>query len=273
LGHNFYNSSIKRYTAIFGTLFNDIIIERRTDNGTIEKRFKVPLDLAPYQKFLTKLKQDPDLNKPAAIQLPRMSYEITSIDYDSDNKLGNHGQRVSENRSNKNVLKTKYTPVPYNIQFSLYIMTKYTEDGNQIVEQILPFFRPDWTSSVEILPNEPGYYIDVPVTLNSVTMDDAYEGSYEERRVILWTLTFTMQCQFFGPVYERKVIKFIETNFYTDTDMRGEEPQERFTIQPGLDEDGNPTRDINETIPYQEINESDNWDYIVQFYDEKDLKK
>lgn len=270
MGHEFYNESLKRYTAIFGTLFNDIIISRKNEQGVNEKRFKVPIEYAPFQKFLTKMQQDPDLARPVAIQLPRMSYEITSIDYDSNNKLGNQGQRYQTSRSNQNVLKTKYTPVPYNVQFSLYVMTKYSEDGNKIIEQILPFFRPDWTSSVEILPNEPGYFIDVPVVLNSVTMEDAFEGSYEERRVILWTLTFTMQCQFFGPVYEKKLIKFVETNFYTD--FQNDEPQEQITVQPGLDVDGNPTTDINLTIPYQNINKDDNWDYIVQFHDEKDLK-
>lgn len=265
-GHEFYNESVKKYTAIFGTLFNDIIISRKDDLGNIEKRFKVPIDYAPYQKFLIKLKQDPDLNKPAAIQLPRMAYEITSINYDAENKIGNQGFR---NRNSTGSIR--YTGVPYNIEFSLYILTKYIEDGNKIVEQILPFFRPDWTPTVQFFPDEPNYLIDVPVILNSVTTEDAYEGNFEERRVTMWTLTFTMRAQFFGPALQRKLIKFITVNTYPKLEGNDTLPDNRITVQPGMDANNNPTTDINNTIPYSQIDSDDNWAYIVQIFDKEEL--
>ena len=263
LGHHFDNKSIKKYTAIFGTLFNDITISRKNEAGVTEKRFKVPIDYAPYQKFLSKLEQDPNLDRPMAIQLPRMSYEITNIEYDAENKFGNHGFK---NRGPNN---SRHTPVPYQIQFSLYVMTKYLEDGNQIVEQIVPFFRPDWTSTVQFFPEDPDYLVDVPLVLNSVTTEDAYEGNYEERRVTMWTLTFTMHVKFFGPVVNRKLIKFVTVNTYA-TDQataEGQLPDSVITVQPGMDINGNPTTDINNTIPWQQIEKDDDWDYIVQIVD------
>jgi len=264
LGFEFDNQSIKKYTALFGTLFNDIVISRKDDAGATQKRFKVPLDFAPYQRFLTKLKQDPNLDKPAAIQLPRMTYEITDINYDSVNKVGNHG--IKRRGSSAAV---QYTPVPYNIEFSLYILTKYTQDGNQIVERILPFFRPDWTSSVQMLPDYPDYLLDVPLVLNSVSSEDGYEAGFEERRVIMWTLTFTMKVKFFGPVYPKKLIKFVKVNTWA-TDHASADPENPdlvITVQPGLDANGNPTTDINTTIPYLDIGPNDDWDYIVQITD------
>lgn len=262
-GYEFYNESVKKYTAIFGTIFNDIVISRKNELGVIEKRFKVPIDYAPYQKFLVKLKQDPDLNRPVAITLPRMSYEITAIEYDAENKVGNHGWR------NRTGSAAQYTPVPYNIQFSLYILTKYIEDGNKIVEQILPFFRPEWTSTVQFFPEEPNILLDVPLILNSVTTEDAYEGSFEERRVTMWTLTFTMKAKFFGPVFPRKLIKFVKVNTWaTDAEHADATPDSIIRVQPGLDINGNPTTDINSTIPYLQINRDDDWAYIVQITDE-----
>lgn len=263
LGQTFYNASIKKYTAIFGTLFNDIIIERKNDSGVVEKSFKVPIDYAPYQKFLTKLKQDPDLDKPVAITLPRMTYEITAIEYDAENKVGNHG--ISRRGSSA----AQYTPVPYNIEFTLYVLTKYVEDGNKIVETILPFFRPDWTSTVQFFPDDPQILLDVPLILNSVSTEDGYESNYEDRRVVMWTLTFTMKAKFFGPVYPKKLIKFVKVNTWA-TDQASADPENPdavITVQPGLDIDGNPTTDINSTIPYLDINSDDDWAYIVQITD------
>ncbi|AGR47749.1 hypothetical protein PHIM7_84 [Sinorhizobium phage phiM7] len=267
LGYEWYNESLKKYTAIFGTLFNDVIISRKNDAGVVEKRFKVPIDFAPYQKFLIKLKQDPDLNKPAAIQLPRMAYEITSYAYDAENKIGNQGFRTRNNTGS-----VRYTGVPYNIEFSLYILTKYIEDGNKIVEQILPFFRPDWTSTVQFFPDDPTYLIDVPLVLNSVTQEDAYEDSFEERRVIMWTLNFTMRAQFFGPNIQRKLIKFVKVDTYPKLEDNDVLPDSRITVQPGMDADGNPTTDINSTIPYLQIDPDDDWAYIVQMYDKDELQ-
>lgn len=263
-GHEFYNESIRKYVAIFGTLFNDIIITRNTGAGVTEKRFKVPIDYAPYQKFLAKVKQDPDLNRPAAIVMPRMTYEITNIEYNADAKVGNHGFRNNGSSS------SRFTPAPYKISFNLYVLSKYVEDGNKIVEQIIPFFRPDWTSKVQFFPDDPNFLIDVPLFLDSIVTEDGYEGDFEERRIVMWTLSFTMSVQFFGPKYTRKLIKFVKVNTWA-TDQANADPDSPdmvITVQPGMDENGNPTTDINNTIPYLDINPEDDWAYIVQITDE-----
>lgn len=263
MGHRFYNDSIRKYVSVFGTLFNDIVISRVNESGVTEKNFKVPIQYAPYQKFLTKLKQDPDLNRPVAMTYPRMSFEITNMSYDETHKLGNQGYSTGAGST-----AVRYTPAPYIINFSLYIVTKYIDDGNRIVEQILPFFRPEWTSRVQFFPDNPDFIINVPLYLDNVTQEDGYEGSYEDRRIIMWTLNFTMHVQFFGPVFEKKLIKFVKTNLYATDQATASDPNVVITVQPGMDIDGNPTTDINKTIPYQDINPDDDWDYIVIVEDE-----
>jgi hypothetical protein len=145
-------------------------------------------------------------------------------------------------------------------------MTKYAEDGTQILEQILPFFRPETTTLVQLLDNiEP---LDIPIILNGVTMEDVYESDYITRRSLLWTLNFTMKAWYFGPIRERKVIKFIDTRYYTDLDNNST-PDIITSIYPGLTEDGEPTTDPDTTIPYQDIYKDDDWGTIIisEYYD------
>lgn len=266
-GHTFYNSTLKKYQEVFATIFNDIIIERVDDKGKKTKdKFKVPIDFAPRQKYLAMFQQDPNKDRQISIKLPLMSYEISNITYDSLRKENSNSYNKIATGVNKEYL-TKYAPVPYNIDFTLQIYTKYVEDGYQIIEQILPFFTPEWTSSVYLLDGIDKKY-DIPIFLNTMTCDDVYEGNFIEPRSIIWTLTFTLYGYFFGPTYEKKVIKFIKTNFYDNFDKK--KPNEYFTIQPGMTPDNKPTTDINKTIDWQKINKDDNWDYITLFKNEKD---
>ena len=213
-GNRFYNQTTRRYVAIFGTLFNDIKVGRSKDNLTVDFLMDVPVNYGPMQKFLARLEQDPDLDAPA-MTLPRMTFEITNLTYDGTRKLTN-AIRNSVIDVNKNVLKTQYTPAPYNLDFQLNIMTKYAEDGTKILEQILPFFKPEQTLSVKLI-DDLNVYFDVPIVLNSVSTEDTYEGDFQTRRALIWTLNFTLKGYYFGPLVEKKVVKFIRSNIFDDT--------------------------------------------------------
>lgn len=262
-GTRFYNETTRRYVAMFGSLFNDIVIYRNDNDGNIVQTIKVPIAYGPMQKFLAKLEQDPSLTSPAMI-LPRMSFELTSMSYDGERKLTSSLRNSVSISTDDSSYNTALTPSPYNIEFELSVMTKYDEDGTKIIEQIIPFFKPEFSPSVKLL-DELEYYLDVPIVLNSISKEDVYEGSFEERRSLIWTLSFTMKGWFFGPTTNKKVIKFSTVNTYSD--MSANDALEIVTVQPGLTANGEPTTNINETIPYQDINGGDDWDYIVTITD------
>ena len=259
-GHVYYHEAIRRYVAIFGTLFNDIIITRKDNNDAEVQRFKVPLSYGPAQKFLSRIQQDPNFDAPAIV-LPRMSFEVTGMNYDGQRKVMGYNAKQASDTA---YFEQQYSPAPYDIDFELTIMTRYAEDGLKTVEQILPFFKPQWTSSVKLLDDYDLFW-DIPLVLNSVSPMDEYEGQYDERRVITWTLNFTMKGYFIGPKVQKKVIKFAKVN--THGTLQDEGDPETLTVQPGLTANGEPTTDITETIPYLNINEDDDWDYIVNIED------
>lgn len=250
----FSHDLTRRYIALFGSVFNEISLRRDDAEGNKIQQVLVPLNYGPYQKWLIKATQDKDLNYKSAAVMPRMSFEITSIVYDGTRKVGSLKKIHLPNND------TVYAAAPYNIDFTLTIMTKYAKDGTQIVEQILPFFKPEKTYSVELIPDME--YIDIPITLTSVSCDDGYEADFETRRTILWTLSFTMKAWYYGPVTTPKRIKFIDVRMNTTEDPNAG-LLSRITIQPGLNEDGEPTTDINETIPYQDIEIDDDWATIT----------
>ena len=240
IANYFYNETTRRYVALFGTLFNQIKIERSNNDGTNVQSMIVPLSYAPAQKVLSRLRDDPDLlnSRRTAITLPRMSFEITSLNYDPQRKIGSTQKMVKTAKAETDASRNfVHSAVPYNVEFSLYIMTKYSEDATKILEQIIPFFTPDWTVTAKMVNDlDP---IDIPVVLNSVTTEDLYEGDYESRQTVLYTLTFTLKGWYFGPEKKQKVIKFIDMDMMTDT--ASDSPrQEGVTIKPGLDSNGNP---------------------------------
>jgi hypothetical protein len=264
-GNSFYNQTTRRYVAIFGTLFNDISIGRSNNAGTETQRFKVPVNYGPMQKFLSKLEQDPRLDA-QAISLPRISFELVSMQYDGDRKLTNRVMNKKQVTAADRV-RTQFTPAPYNLNFQLNIMTKYLEDGSKILEQILPFFKPEFTVTAKLIDNM-DMLVDIPIVLNSVSSEDTYEGSYDTRRALIWTLDFTLKGYYYGPTSEKKIIKFANTNIYSS--MTATEPVSRVTVQPGLTANGVPTTDLNQTISYANIKIDDDWAYIVQIVDPND---
>ena len=266
-GNTYYNQTTRRYVAVFGTLFNDITISRQDNSGTTIQTMKVPVNYGPMQKFHSKLEQDPNLRAPA-ITLPRITFEITGMTYDGERTLTSLTRHRKASATDNNSYNTQFSPTPYNIEFQLNIMTKYTEDGSKILEQIIPFFKPEFTPTVKLI-DDLDMYFDIPVVLNSVATEDTYEGSYEERRALIWTLNFTMKAYFFGPVVTKKVIKFTEISTYNGLteNTAGNIALENVTVQHGLTANGTPTTDINETVAYDEINNLDDWDYVVQIED------
>ena len=224
LGTYSYNEIFRKTVVAFGTLFNNIEL-RRSDEV-----MKVPLAYGPKQKFLARLDQVPDpTNKRVSITLPRISFEINGINYDASRKVS-PTQKIKvakDTDENKNV----FMPVPYNLSFELAIISKNQEDGLQILEQILPFFQPHYNLSVKLLPSM-SETKDVPVVLNSIDYEDDYEGDFQTRRAIIYTLQFTVKTYLYGPVTDAKTIKKVITDMYSEVNTSTAPRQVRYTIQP-----------------------------------------
>lgn len=263
LGNDFYFGLFRKYVAVFGTLFNNIYIYR-SEAGTATQQIKVPISYGPKEKTLARLEGDPNLNRPAAIVLPRMSFEISGVRYAPERKLPS--TYFKTHRDSLGATNTQYVPVPYDIDFTLSIMAKNAEDATKIVEQILPFFTPDFTPTVHLVP-EMQIKMDVPVILQTVNVDDQYEGNFEQRRAIVWTLQFVMKGYIFGPIRgpqgngrERPVIKIATVNM---RDFVSGSTMETMVVKPGLTANGQPTTSESDTIPYLDINADDDFGYIV----------
>jgi len=197
-GGHYYHATMRKSVAIFGTLFNNLSIVRKDGSGGILSQQKVPLAYGPKQKFLARLDQDTGSDATMAIKLPRMAFEITSLTQDSGSKLGKLNKIVENNTSDVTKKKTIDFFTNYDIGISLYIMAKNQDDGLQIMEQILPYFQPEYT--VTIKPVD-GFDLkqDVPITLTTATITDDYEADFQSRRVLIYQLDFNMKMRFYGP--------------------------------------------------------------------------
>ena len=202
----FYHEILRRTIISFGTIFNNISIQHKNDSGDITSIIKVPLAYGPTQKFLARLEQEPDLNKPIQITLPRMSFEFVGLNYDNSRKVTTTQTFFSKNSNSE--LKRSYMPVPYNMEFELSIMTKQNDDMLQIVEQILPYFQPGFTLTVDLV-DQIGEKRDIPVILNNLNMEDDYEGDFSTRRALVYTLSFTAKTYLFGPISDTNISKDI----------------------------------------------------------------
>ena len=213
LGSTFYHQTIRKYVAVFGTLFNDINIERKNSSGDVVERLKVPLAYGPKQKWLLAIQETTADRKVVATRTPRMGFAMTGISYDSARKLNTIGRNVAANTSSTTSnMTTMYNPVPYNFDFQLFILVKNAEDGTQILEQVLPYFTPEFTVTVNTIPDM-NIKADVPILLNSSDVADEYEGDLTARRTITWTLSFTLKGFIYPNITSGQVIKSIEVNF------------------------------------------------------------
>ena len=194
----FYNQILRKTIISFGSLFNNMDIKHTDSDGKVTNVIKVPLAYGPTQKFLARLNQSPDLNKPVQITLPRMSFEFTGLTYDSTRKVTTTQTFTKGSATDKTQIKKTYMPVPYNMEFELSIMTKLNDDMLQIIEQIIPYFQPSYNLTVNLI-EEIGEKKDIPVVLESITMTDDYEGDFTTRRVLIYTLRFVAKTYIFGP--------------------------------------------------------------------------
>ena len=209
----FYNEILRRTIIGFGTLFNSMEIQQE---GSV---VRVPLAYGPTQKFLARIEQSPDLNKPMAITLPRMSFEFTGLTYDPSRKVTTTQTFIAKDKDDGTEVKKTYMPVPYNMAFELSVYTKLNDDALQIVEQILPFFQPAYNLSIELV-DQIKEKRDVPIVLESVTMQDDYEGDFTSRRVLYYTFRFTAKTYLFGPTKSasKDIIKRSTVSYLTGTD-------------------------------------------------------
>ena len=231
LGTYFYHEIIRKTIISFGTLFNDIYIRHTKSDGSVLDETKVGLSYGPMQKFLAKIQEQEQLSKSIAITLPRMSFEMTGIQYDSTRKTG-----ITQTfKANDTDGKTKkvFMPVPYNIQFELNIFSKLNDDALQIIEQIFPYFQPSFNLTVDLVSSI-GEKRDIPIILDSIDFQDDYEGSFQTRRALIYTLRFTAKTYLFGPVAESSegLIRKVQADLYSDTNTQTAKREVRYTAVP-----------------------------------------
>ena len=253
LGQQFYHETMRKVVVAFGTIFNNINIVRTNSSGAVTQSMKVPLAYGPKQKFLTRLREDPNLNKKVALTLPRIGFEISGIAYDPSRKLNSiqKFKKTNDSGSGK-TMSSQFMPVPYNMDFELVVMAKQSDDALQIVEQILPFFQPDYTITLNDNTSM-GTTRDVPIILTGVTYSDEYEGSFEDRRVLTYTMSFTAKFYLYGPVTDQKVIKSVQVDQYTDMPVNAPKREQRYTVAPTpITADADDNFGFNETTSFFE---------------------
>ncbi len=204
-GTYFYHQISRKMVVAFGSLFNTIEVRRTDSSDAVTEVIKIPLSYGPKDKMLTRISSDPNLNPKVALTVPRMGFELLSMTYDSVRKLNTLNRNVKKGTTG---LKKQFNPVPYNWEFSLYIFVKNAEDGTQVLEQILPFFTPEFTVTMNLVSSMEEVR-DIPLVLNSVTSEDTYEGDFATRRSIIWTLSFTMKGFLYPDISDNS--KVIET--------------------------------------------------------------
>ena len=281
-GTTYGHGLIRKYVIFFGTLFNNLYLNRYDNDGTLIQNAKVPLNYGPREKYLARVDGNRDGVREIAIQLPRMSFEVTNVYYDYERAI----PRLNKFRSNTSDVNGdypyQYAPVPYNIDFTLSILTKSEEDGTFILEQILPYFAPDFTATLLLNP-EIGDKYDVPLSINSITHEDTYEGDFINRRAVIWELTFTMKGWFFGPTRsgDAKIIKEIDVNLAipglpitVDTaNPTNTDPNINIQITPGQDANGaavawygDATANTRPTsVAANTINQEEQWGFMIDF--------
>ena len=253
LGQQFYHETMRKVVVAFGTIFNNINIVRTNSSGAVTQSMKVPLAYGPKQKFLTRLREDPNLNKKVALTLPRIGFEISGIAYDPSRKLNSIQKfKKTNNSESGKTMSSQFMPVPYNMDFELVVMAKQSDDALQIVEQILPFFQPDYTITLNDNTSM-GTTRDVPIILTGVTYSDEYEGSFEDRRVLTYTMSFTAKFYLYGPVTDQKVIKQVQVDQYTDMPVNAPKREQRYTVAPSpITADADDNFGFNETTSFFE---------------------
>ena len=230
LGTYFYHEILRKTVIGFGTLFNNINIRHKDASGTNFSVMKVPLAYGPMQKFLARIQQQPELEREIAITLPRLSFEMQGLQYDPTRKTGIAQTFLAKSGT---TAKKVYMPVPYNVGFELSIMAKLSDDALQILEQIVPYFQPSFNITVNLIDSI-GEKKDIPIVLESINYSDQYEGNFDTRRIIIYTLSFTAKTYLFGPVADDPagLIKKVDVDFYGNTNIKTAKRVQRYSATP-----------------------------------------
>ena len=263
LGNYYYHEIVRKTIIAFGTLFNDIHIRHQDGNGNDISDMKVPLAYGPSQKFLARLEQQADLNKPIQITMPRMSFEMTSINYDPSRKSSL--VQTFKTCDDGSKVKKVFMPVPYNIGFELNILSKLNDDSLQILEQILPYFQPHFNLTIDLVDSI-GEKRDIPIILESVNFQDDYEGNFDTRRALIHTLGFTAKTYLFGHIADSSdgLIRKVQVDMYTSTDTKTAKREMRYTVTPTAKEDKNNDGVINEA-DHKLLQPGDNFGFDEEF--------
>jgi hypothetical protein len=243
-GH-FYHATTRKVVAVFGTLFNNISVVRKDAAGKVVNIIRVPLAYGPKQKFLARLDEQPNLDAAkVAIKLPRMSFEIFSLTYDTTTKTNRNNILTAPNSADGTKQLAVRNYAPYRMGIQLSIMAKNQDDALQILEQILPNFQPEYTVTIKDL-EEMNVTTDMPFVLTGVQMNEDYEGDFLQRRAIIYTLEFETRLRFYGPVSKRAIIKTAMANINgsisgtervtVQVDPLNAQPTDNYTVTTSID--------------------------------------
>ena len=270
-GKKYYFGSSRKYIALFGSLFNDIIIDRVDNSDNTLQTLKVPLSYGPKDRYLARIKENPDLQRQINQILPRMSFEIKSIEYDPTRKLNSIGKNRKSAADQASPISYQFNPVPFNFNIDLSILVRNPDDGLRIIEQILPFFKPEWTTQINLIP-EMNIHMDIPIVLKNVQYQDTFVSDFNDRQAIIWDLSFVLKGYFYGPVSSAGIIKEVDVNFYVPTTNTAAEGvsvtsiAEYVQVTPGLDGNGAPTSNASISIPVSQISANSDYGYIKDFF-------
>ena len=216
-GTYFYYQRIRKSVAVFGSLFNNLYVLRQNSSGATISQVKVPLSYAPKRSFIERLRNSFDgeqAERQVAVKLPRMSFEIITIDYDTQRQLSKTNNYNLTSSTGNSYRSKFFVPVPYNINFQLNVYAKSQDDALQVVEQIIPYFNPQYTLTIKPIEGYDTIKEDSQVVLQAVSFTDDYEGALEQRRSIIYTLDFTMKINFYGPITDGKIIRQVDADLY-----------------------------------------------------------
>jgi hypothetical protein len=211
----FYNRTTEKAIIAFGNLFKNVYIERRKQDGTVEKTVQVPVSYAPKEKFLAREQQQPNIdNSTEELTLPRLAFEITGFQPDASRRMNPMQQRKAVVGGQTNSV---FNPAPWNLEVSLYAIAKYQTDALMMFEQIVATFNPSYIVTMKAMP-ELNLTDDVTIVLDTVQHEDNYDQKFEQRRTVVFTFNFTIQLNYYGGVDKnRAVIKQTEVDMVSGT--------------------------------------------------------
>jgi hypothetical protein len=264
---SFYYNTIEILEVYFATLFNDIYITRTDANNNVTELMRVPIQFAPKDAAFTRNDQDPTIERDTAINVPRMSLEMVDMQYDTTRALNTQHRIVRIDPNDADKMKRTYMRSPYNVFFNLYIATRHLKDSYKILEQVVPFFKPEFTAKINSVP-ELNIVESIPIVLDGMSKEDNFAGNFEDTRRILWTLNFHMRAHFYYPTVSKPIIKLSNTNFYIGNTSTTNTIVDRIKLIPGQDANGDATSNASLAVNTSTVFANEQWNYVVTYEDQ-----